>query len=176
MHEAARTVGTRRRVPITLIAAFAALSLGGLSLSGCAATPANPAAKPADKPAAAGTVASSTVSASDAQVCAECNKKGMGPKVVGAAVTDGGIQIVNVGIVNGYYSPNAITAKAGTPLRVVFNGKAKGCIGKPKFGALNKQVDITAGGTGTIDLGALEPGVYEFTCGMGMSKSTITVQ
>lgn len=177
-----RTHRTRAggKISIALVAALAAVMVTALVASGC--TPAaksggTPASKPASSTMPSATVpASGTVAASDVQTCAECNKKGMGPKVAGAAVVDGGVQVVNVGIVNGYYSPNAITAKAGTPIKVVFSGKAKGCIAKPKFGALKKSIDITTTGSGTIDLGALQPGVYEFTCGMGMSKSTITVQ
>jgi plastocyanin domain-containing protein len=113
---------------------------------------------------------------SGVQTCAQCGGKGAPPKVVGEAVTQDGVQIVNVGIVNGYYSPNAFTVKAGMPVRVVFTGKASGCLANPTFASLGKKVDFADTGSATVDLGTLKPGIYKFTCAMGMNAGTITVK
>lgn len=123
------------------------------------------------------TSASGTVTTtSGVQVCAVCNKKGMPPKTVGTAVEENGTQVLDVGFVNGYYSPNTFTVKAGMPIKVVFTGKAKGCLAKPQFASLNKKADVTKTGSATIDLGTLKTGTYTFTCAMGMNAGTITVE
>ena len=108
--------------------------------------------------------------------CYGCSGKGTPPVVEGKATIENGKQVVRVKIVNGYYSTNRITAQAGMPIKVVFTGKAKDCIGKPKFGSLGKQIDIRQTGRGTIDLGTLSPGNYRFTCGMGGTPGSISVQ
>jgi plastocyanin domain-containing protein len=118
----------------------------------------------------------SVVGASGVQVCAECSGKGMPAKVEGAATVVDGVQVVDVAIVNGTYAPNVITARAGMPIRVVFTGKAEKCLAKPTFKSLGKNGDVTGTGRATIDLGSLAPGVYEFTCSMGMNAGTITVE
>ena len=167
------TFRMRGRVAVLVIVSALAM----LAVSGCssAAAPSAPAAKPAASPA----VQSSNVSlaSNDAtQVCVECSKKGMPKQVVGAATVQGTTQVINISLAGGSYVPNKITAKAGLPIQVVFAGKAKGCLGMPKFSSLNKKADFTMSGTATIDLGTLKPGVYKFTCGMGMNAGTITVQ
>jgi plastocyanin domain-containing protein len=113
---------------------------------------------------------------SGVQTCGQCGGKGAPSKVVGTAVTQSGVQVVSIGFVNGYYSPNTFTVKAGMPVQVVFTGSAKGCLAKPQFASLGKKADVSVTGSATIDLGALKPGVYKFTCAMGMNAGTITVQ
>jgi hypothetical protein len=66
-----------------------------------------------------------------------------------------------------------ITLKAGMPTKVVFTGRTRDCVGKPKFGSLNKQTDIRKTGSGTMDLGPLRPGTYRFTCGMDVNEGSI---
>jgi plastocyanin domain-containing protein len=61
-------------------------------------------------------------------------------------------------------------------VRVVFTGKAKGCLAKPTFKALGKSGDVTQSGSASIDLGVLKPGTYTWTCAMGMNSGTITVR
>lgn len=100
----------------------------------------------------------------------------MAPMVDGAATSAGGQQVIAIGVKNGYYTPNQITVKAGTPIKVVFAGNAKGCLGKPRFKSLGKKADFTQSGTATIELGDLKPGTYEFKCGMGMTGGKIVVQ
>ncbi len=96
--------------------------------------------------------------------------------VPGKAVVKDGVQVVAIEIINGYYVPNKITAKAGMPIQVDFSGKSKGCVSKPKFPGLGKSADLSKTGAATLDLGTLKPGVYKFTCAMGMNAGSITIQ
>jgi plastocyanin domain-containing protein len=114
---------------------------------------------------------------SGVQTCAQCDGgKGAPPAVVGTVYTLDAVQVVRVGLANGYYSPNTFTIKAGMPVRVVFTGRASGCLARPTFASLGKQAGLAATGSATIDLGTLKPGVYKFTCAMGMNAGTITVR
>ncbi len=94
----------------------------------------------------------------------------------GPPILENGVQVISIAVDGGYYVPNTVTASAGTPIKVVFTGKAKGCVAKPTFKSLGKSGDLTGTGKATIDLGTLAPGVYEFTCSMGMNTGTITVE
>jgi plastocyanin len=159
-----------------------------VAAGGCAATgpqstvmPSVSRAMPSASASASQTVMSASASgsvstASSVQTCAQCGGKGAPPTVVGEAVTRNGVQVVGVGLVNGYYSPNTFTVKTGMPVRVVFTGKASGCLANPTFASLGKKADFADTGSATIDLGTLKPGVYEFTCAMRMNAGTITVK
>jgi plastocyanin len=127
-------------------------------------------------PAVEGSMPGQPTTASDVNKCASCAGKGMAPMVEGTVTSENGSQIVAVGIKDGYYSPNTFTVKAGEPVKVVFTGKATGCLANPTFKSLNKTVNIEQTGAGTIDLGVLTPGTYEFSCKMGMTGGKITVQ
>jgi plastocyanin len=150
----ARAAGTHVEFAATAIAALALAA----ALAGCTSS------------------AGGVVGASGVQLCAECAGKGMPAKVTGSATVVAGVQVVDVAIVNGTYAPNVITAKAGLPIRVVFAGKAEKCLARPTFKSLGKSGDVTGTGSAIIDLGTLAPGVYEFTCSMGMNAGTITVE
>jgi plastocyanin len=166
--------GVRRATLAAVALAAVVLVLAGCSFAG---TQGSATTRTMPRPTAQSTASGSTGATSDVQTCAQCDGgKGAPPVVVGQAITQGGAQVVNVGFVNGYYSPNAFTVKAGTPVQVVFAGKAAGCLAHPQFASLGKKADVTATGSGTIELGTLKPGVYKFTCAMGMNAGTITVR
>jgi plastocyanin domain-containing protein len=112
----------------------------------------------------------------DVPPCYQCSGKGKPPVTEGTATVQNGAQVVNIRIENGYYVPSKITVKAGMPTTAIFTGKAKDCVGKPKFGSLSKQIDIRNTGTGTIDLGSLSAGSYTFSCGMGANQGSIVAQ
>lgn len=118
---------------------------------------------------------SSTAATSGVQVCAQCSGKGKPARVSGSARLENGTQVVAIALKNGTYVPNAITLKAGMPVEVVFSGKAKGCLAKPKFASLGKSADVT-GGTARLELGTLKKGTYTFTCAMGMNAGTIVAR
>ena len=156
-----------------------------LSSAGCAQTGMSSRAVNAKMSAEKATAASGMSMASaegsgttdpDAQACADCAGKGMAPMVDGTVETKDGVQVIAVGVKDGYYSPNQFRAKAGTPINVVFTGNTTGCLGKPKFATLDKSADFNDSGTATIELGALAPGTYEFACGMDMVGGKIIVE
>ena len=86
-----------------------------------------------------------------------------------------GVQVVEVGVEDGYYVPNEFTVQAGLPVTVVFSGSAEGCLAEPEFPDLGVKADFSAG-SATMDLGVLEPGSYPFTCSMGVNEGHITVE
>jgi opacity protein-like surface antigen len=176
---------TRRYVRSTLLLVCAVSLLAGLA-AGCASVQmqsetAKSAAMNA-KSVAAGQSGSGSMQgmASDAnsQGCSACTTGKERTPAEGTVETVNGTQVATVGIVDGYYTPNRFVAKSGMPMQVVFKVKgkpAKACVSKPKFKSLGKATSITEGEK-TIDLGVLSPGTYEFTCGMGANKGTITVE
>jgi hypothetical protein len=112
----------------------------------------------------------------EAQICASCWGDGSpDPTVPGQAVMEDGVQVVKVGLVNGYYEPNEFTVEAGIPVTVVFTGRAEGCLAEPEFYELGVKGDMS-GGIATLALGPLKPGTYSFTCSMGVNEGTITVR
>jgi len=153
---------------LVVAATAGALVLTGALSVGCAAST-------SEKPAATKT-ASVPAAAVDSKVqtCLECGSKKMPAMVVGKASLKEGVQVVMIDIKGGTYVPNTISVKAGMPVKVVFSGLAKGCLAKPMFKALDKKLDLTTTGMGTIDLGVVKAGTYKFTCGMGMNAGTIT--
>lgn len=169
----------------TLTTRMATLVLCGalaVALSGCAQAANNKPAvapKPASGAMKATNPAMSKMASQpvdpDTQQCANCAGKGMAPMVMGMAKTVDGVQIIKIGLKDGYYSPNQFTVAPGIPVKVTFTGKAIKCLGKPMFKSLNKKADFTKTGSATIDLGSLSGGTYEFSCGMGMTGGKIVV-
>jgi len=131
-----------------------------------AATPAGSSASP--EPAVSVT--------GEPQVCASCwGDGGPDPTVTGEAEVVDGVQIVRVGVEDGYYVPNEFTVDAGLPVAVVFSGPAEGCLAEPEFPDLGVKTDFS-GGSATMALGVLAPGSYPFTCSMGVNEGHIIVR
>jgi hypothetical protein len=107
--------------------------------------------------------------------CPMCND-GAPAVEKGTATEENGVQVVNVTLKDGYYSPNEITIEAGMPAKLIFTGEAKDCAGKPMIAELNKKADFTQTGEATMDLGTLSAGTYELTCGMGSEGGSLIVQ
>jgi len=173
--------------------ALSALVLIGLVAGfaiGCSqTTPRNSAAEPAAEQGAMQASADaekkpmepaseSMESDADSQGCSACTTGKEPEPVEGSAEMVDGVQVVTVKIVDGYFTPNRFTVKAGVPVKAVFKveGKrAKACVSKPTFKALGKTVTVNEGEK-AIELGVLAPGVHEFSCAMGGNKGSITVQ
>jgi len=166
-----------RRGAALLLVAVMVLALGMIAGCGASSATAPATGTPAmgAKSAASGASTTATTDPS-VQLCAECGGLGKPAIVKGSAVASDGAQVVNVAIEGGYYVPNTFTVKSGMPVKVVFTGKAKGCVAKPKFASLNKSGDLTGTGSVTLELGTLSAGKYTFTCGMGANAGTITVE
>jgi len=160
---------TKKVARVLLVVALAAMAV---VVVGCS----QPAAeKPAmeTKPAAA---ESGEMSGEMAEMtCPMCNQ-GPPPVEKGTATVEDGVQVVMVSMKDGYYSPNEITIKAGMPAKLVFEGMAKDCSGKPKIKDLDAQVDFTQTGEATMDLGEVAAGTYPITCGMDSPGGNLIVQ
>ena len=111
------------------------------------------------------------------QSCASCwvDKGGPAPAVRGETTMVDGVQVLEVGLVGGYYRPNRFTVQAGVPVRVVFTGWAQDCLGRPEFPELGLKGDMSSG-QAVFPIGELKPGSYTFTCSMGVNEGTITAK
>jgi hypothetical protein len=84
-----------------------------------------------------------------------------------------GRQVVNVTVHAGYH-PDAIVARAGLPLRLVFRrDDDDACTERVIFSAPRLDRHLAPNGTTTIDLPAQPPGEIRFTCGMGRYRGHI---
>jgi plastocyanin domain-containing protein len=112
------------------------------------------------------------------QTCASCwiDKGAPAPAVPGQTQVTGGVQVLRVDLVEGYYRPNRFTVQAGVPVEVVFTGWAEDCLGHPEFPELGVKGDLSTTGRAVFPLGPLEPGTYTFTCEMGVNEGRITVE
>ncbi len=111
------------------------------------------------------------------QTCSSCwvDKGAPAPAFPGEATMEDGVQVLNVGLVDGYYRPNRFTVQAGVPVKVVFTGWAQDCLGQPEFPELGLKGDMSSG-QAVFPLGELEPGAYTFTCSMGVNEGVITAK
>ena len=111
------------------------------------------------------------------QSCTSCwvDKGAPSPAFAGETAVQDGVQVLNVGLVGGYYRPNRFTVQAGVPVKVVFTGYAQDCLGQPEFPELGLKGDMSSG-QAVFPLGELEPGAYTFTCSMGVNEGLITVE
>jgi len=91
-----------------------------------------------------------------------------------AATVDGAVQRISVDLSKGYYDPTVIEAKAGVPLEITF-GQGQGCLASVLVPAFDVSQDLTNGGA-VVKLPAMQPGEYEFSCGMRMVFGKIVVK
>jgi plastocyanin len=103
-----------------------------------------------------------------------CASPGSSTPVEGAATANGGVQTITVSVGASGYQPNVVKLKAGVPAEITF-GQSQGCTGIVQSSDLGFQADLT-GGPQTVKLAALQPGTYNFACGMGMVTGQIVVQ
>ena len=84
-----------------------------------------------------------------------------------------GRQVVDVVVDRGYH-PEAIVARAGLPLRLVFRRDDEdACSERVVFSSPHLDRRLAASGPTTIDLPAQPPGEVRFTCGMGRYRGRI---
>lgn len=134
-------------------------------------------AAPAVQRSVAPVAASTSAPAGDAaQVagCACCGGGGSSTPVRGEASIQDGIQRVSVDTSGGSWNPNEIVLKRGLPARIVF-AEGQGCLAQVVFPTLGLSADLTKGGA-VVDVPPLEPGTYEFSCGMNMVFGKLVVQ
>jgi hypothetical protein len=171
--EGSSNMRMRTGVVLVLVAALVVIAA-----TGCATTTSTTTGSAPTSPMAKGNMPTGgmAMQAGNVQGCANCMTGKMAPKVLGTVLMKNGVQLIDVGLAKGYYAPNQFEAKAGIPITVTFSGEATGCLSKPQFPGLGMKGDMKPSGKATFDLGALKPGVYKFTCGMGMNSGDITVK
>jgi hypothetical protein len=82
-------------------------------------------------------------------------------------------QVVDVAIDRGYH-PDAIVARAGVPLRLVFRRRdGDKCTERVVFSSPHIDRRLAATGPTMIELPAQPPGEVRFTCGMGRYRGRI---
>jgi len=108
---------------------------------------------------------------------------GLGPAPVTAAqapadappvATTDGRQAVIVTARTGSYSPANLQVAAGLPTTLIVRSvNAQGCV--RAFVLRDKQYILPVHGDTSIDLGTLQPGRLDYSCGMGMYTGTLTI-
>lgn len=106
--------------------------------------------------------------------CACCSNSAPAEPIEGTAAREGDVQVISVDLSKGYYDPNRIVLEAGVPARITF-GASQGCTAEVASEDLGFYADLTRGPV-TVDVEALEPGEYEFFCGMQMVFGTVVVR
>ncbi|MEU0396477.1 heavy metal translocating P-type ATPase [Streptomyces sp. NPDC006208] len=99
-----------------------------------------------------------------------------GPRRVGAARVEGGIQRVQV-TVRGGYSPNLIKVRQGIPVELVFDRQESGeCTSRVVFPDLKVGAGLPAHTRTTVRLNPERAGSFGFACGMNMIHGTLLVE
>jgi Cupredoxin-like domain len=134
--------------------------------------------KAVESTAAAGSPVAAVSPSGPPQTCTSCwvDKGAPAPAFAGQTRLEDGVQVLEVGLVGGYYRPNRFTVQAGVPVKVVFTGWAEDCLGQPEFPELGLKGDLSKTGQAVFPLGPLEPGTYTFTCAMGVNEGKITAE
>ncbi|MEO8201575.1 MAG: cupredoxin domain-containing protein [Gemmatimonadota bacterium] len=98
-----------------------------------------------------------------------------GPVVL-ARTDQSGRQEVRI-VVHGGYDPATVEARAGVPLRLVFDRQeTSSCSEEIVVPAFGIRQFLPAFQKTAIDLPGASPGTYDFTCGMSMLHGTIKVR
>ena len=93
-----------------------------------------------------------------------------------AVSTDAGLQEVGI-TVKGGYTPAEIHAKAGVPLRLVFDRQeTSSCSEEVVLGDFGVRRFLPPFERTTIELTPNQTGRFDFTCGMGMLHGTLIVE
>ncbi len=88
----------------------------------------------------------------------------------------GGRQTVVVTARTGEYTPGNIAVRAGLPTTlVVRSDNVQGCVRSFVIPSLGRQWVLPVNGDTPIDLGVLQAGRLDYTCGMGMYTGQLTV-
>jgi hypothetical protein len=83
------------------------------------------------------------------------------------------VQRIRIEVTDGY-DPAHMVVAAGIPLEITFS-EGSGCLATVVFEGLGIEADLTHGGA-LVAIPALEPGIYQFSCGMHMVHGSITAE
>ncbi len=90
--------------------------------------------------------------------------------------TQDGRQVVVITASTGSYRPDDVEVRAGVPTTLVIHSDhAQGCVRSFVIASRNEQRILPRTGDTRIDLGVLQPGQLDYSCGMGMYTGTITI-
>ena len=79
--------------------------------------------------------------------------------------------------VKGGYSPAQVNARAGEPLRLVFDRQeTSGCSAELLIPAFGVRQTLPAFESTSVEITPHAAGEYEFTCGMNMLRGSIVVE
>lgn len=113
--------------------------------------------------------------AAEADACGgDCGGTASTAAPVGRATLGAGVQRIDVDVSAGYFDPTVIELAAGVPTLIVF-GEGSGCLAEVQFPQFGIRADLTSGGA-TIEIPALDPGQYPFSCGMEMVYGALIVR
>jgi plastocyanin domain-containing protein len=88
----------------------------------------------------------------------------------------GGVREATV-TVRGGYAPAVVRARAGEPVRLVFDRQeSSGCSEEVVFGDFGVRRYLPAGERTAVEVTPPAPGTYEFTCGMGMLRGKLVAE
>ena len=94
----------------------------------------------------------------------------------GAAAGGAGVAQATI-VVQGGYSPAVVKAKAGQPVRLVFDRReTSGCSEEVVFPDFGVRTYLPSGQRTTIEITPPRAGRYGFTCGMGMLRGTLIAE
>jgi plastocyanin domain-containing protein len=95
---------------------------------------------------------------------------------VAAAAADGAAVPEVVITVDGGYSPSVVQARAGVPLRLVFDRRDdSSCSEEIVMPAFGVRRFLPSGERTIVEFTPPTAGRYPFTCGMGMLRGTVVV-
>ena len=86
----------------------------------------------------------------------------------------GDVQTMDISIADNTFDPNTIYATAGVPIEFTI-GEGSGCMAEFMFPEFDVFEDLTQGGA-VVQLPAMQPGEYSFSCGMEMVFGTLVVE
>lgn len=95
---------------------------------------------------------------------------------VTATPSTSGVQVATI-VVKGGYEPAAIHVRHGVPVRLVFDRQeTDSCSEEVVFPEFGIRRPLPAFTQTAVDFTPADPGVYPFTCGMGMLHGTVTAE
>jgi plastocyanin domain-containing protein len=99
-----------------------------------------------------------------------------GPGVAPGATGEGGVQEIRV-TVKGGYTPDTIVVQAGKPVRLQFyRDETAECSERIVFEPFGIDMPLPAFETTAVEFTPIEPGEFQFRCGMNVLKGLLVVE
>jgi len=118
-----------------------------------------------------------TAMASDSAAPTSATPRSPGGAASGGAVPGQGAPAQATIIVQGGYEPSVVRVKAGQPVRLTFDRQeTSGCSEEVVFADFGIRRFLPAHQQTVIEVTPPKPGVYAFTCGMGMLRGKLVAE